>query len=185
MTRKNNTVVLDMDGVLADFEGRFCKRFGYNDRHILSLEKRYPDEADEIKKFVNDPAVYMSLDPIPLGLEIVNYLHKNKYDISIVSSRPSSVFQTTFRWLLFYDVPFLSLSVDKSSKVDRIARLDPICCVDDMAEVARDVQVVGINCVLFDWPWNTYYDVICPRVDSLPEFVLVFEDILRVNELST
>ena len=63
----NKQVVVDIDGVLADFEGAFVKTFGDDRRELESLEARYPSRSRSINEFVYDPHTYIHLEPIPLG----------------------------------------------------------------------------------------------------------------------
>src|SRR5512145_3327502 len=102
----NNNIVVDVDGVLADFEGAFCEEFGYERRELVSLESRYPAQARKINVFLNNGFVYKNLKPLELGLEIVHYLNLNDFDVSIVTSRPFGLESVTRDWLKQYGVEY-------------------------------------------------------------------------------
>ena len=68
MVQNNKTIVFDIDGVLADFEGAFCKKFGYSNRNFADLVARYPEKEQEILKFISDVSSYEDLEPIFGGM---------------------------------------------------------------------------------------------------------------------
>ena len=41
--RYRGTIAVDIDGVLADFEKKFCEDFGEDNRHLYSFYGRYPN----------------------------------------------------------------------------------------------------------------------------------------------
>jgi len=176
---QSQKAVIDMDGVLADFEGSFCKRFGNEYRNEVKLERRYPQERDAIKMFVRSPITYANLDVIPLGRQIVDWLKKGGYEIHIVSSRPWLCYQVTRTWLLTHKIPFDYLWVDNShEKADEIARRGPVFAVDDLGSVAQNLQILGIPTILFSWPWNYDFSGIFPRISKFEQFSYQFERIL-------
>ncbi len=174
--KAKNNVVLDLDGVLADFEGAFCRKFGPAKRHFVKLELRYPMEAERIKYFVNDWKTYANLPVLQLGLDIVGYLVDNNFQIDIVSSRPSSALVGTINWLKHYQIPYVALSVNQESKIGRIKRLKPICEVDDIGHVAECLGKERIPAFLVDQPWNQEYYL--PRIKSLNDFINLFKGVL-------
>ena len=56
--------VLDIDGVLADFEEGFCEAFGYSNRDLYSLEERYPDADQGLLKVCRKSSQLQGLAPI-------------------------------------------------------------------------------------------------------------------------
>ena len=158
-----NSVVLDVDGVLADFEKAFCEKFGYNKRHCVNLEQRYPKDTDLIDLFVNFSPVYEKLDTIPIGCEISKWCDKKGFGIHVVSSRPDYVTWTTSTWLKRNKIPFHYLSVANIPKVDRIIRINPLFVVEDILSTCLKCAEFGIPSFLVDWPWN--------QSDNLPKLV--------------
>lgn len=74
------TILIDMDGVIADFEGEFLKRWKathpekeaveYEDRHGLWLIKQYPEEYHEfVHEIYHAPGFYGNLPPIEGAIE--------------------------------------------------------------------------------------------------------------------
>lgn len=165
--------VIDVDGVLADFEGYFCETFGDKNRNIVDLSKRYPKMKPKIVNFVRDKETYRYLDAIQLGLDIINWLHAQGVTIHIVSSRPLGTFTVTQNWLKSYHIPYSSLTV-KADKVATIRSLQPSFIVDDIISVAEDVyQHLSIPAILVKHPWNE--TPFFPRVDSIDMFIFAYQ----------
>lgn len=173
----NRTVVVDVDGVLADFEGAFCEEFGYDRRELVSLESRYPSQARKINAFLNDGFVYMNLEPLELGLEIVRYLNENDFDVSIVTARPFGLESVTRDWTKRYGVEYSSLISDHP-KVGRISLIKPLCAVDDLYSVHTALLGHNIPTIIVAHPWNAYSGEDLRRVANISEFIYDFEEIL-------
>ena len=150
----NKSIVLDCDGVLADFEGAFCEEFGYNSRHLTPLEERYPEYKDDIELFVMSSATYENLDVLPTGVKIARWAESEGFDIYVVSSRPSYTAQVTGLWLKRNRIPFHFLEVGIYSKISEIIRIDPVLAVDDMLEVCWNCYRFQVYSMLMDSPWN-------------------------------
>ena len=165
-------VTFDVDGCLADFEAEFCDMFGFDNREMVNLEKRYPKYAKEIQNFVDNPHTYTDLAPIKLGLDICTWLNDNGFEIAIVSSRPHGTQNITIDWLEKHSVKFVSISVTPLiPKVYRVGNLSPLLHVDDMWGVARDLDKNYIDCILIDQPWNYHKLIEFPRVKTVDGFV--------------
>lgn len=173
----NRKVVVDVDGVLADFEGSFCETFGYERRELVSLESRYPEHARKIVEFINDPFVYKALKPLQIGLDIINYLNELYMDIHIVTGRPFGTEGVTRRWLDTHNIKFHSLTVDKS-KTGRIALLKPLFAVDDLFSVHNALLGSKVPVILVSHPWNNYKGEDLRRISNLTGFQAEFNDIM-------
>ena len=176
----NRTVVMDMDGVLADFEGAFCREFGYDHRELVSLEARYPNQAIRVHEFINDGFVYKGLEPIELGLQIASYLYEKKFFVSIVTSRPFGFDSVNRSWLKRHGVKFHSYVSDRP-KTGRIAMINPLCAVDDLFSVHTGLLKHNIPTILVAQPWNQYSDEELRRVSTLSEFISEFDRIIQEN----
>lgn len=172
-----NTVVVDIDGVLADFEGAFCDEFGDERRELVSLESRYPMQARKINVFINNGFVYKNLKPLELGLEIVRYLNENDFEVSIVTARPFGLESVTRDWLSRYGVEYASFISDRS-KTGQIALMKPLCAVDDLFSVHTALLGHNIPTILVAHPWNAYSGENLRRVSDISEFIASFEDVL-------
>lgn len=177
----NRTVVVDVDGVLADFEGAFCEKFGYDRRELVSLESRYPAQARKINAFLNDGFVYKNLKPLELGLEIVRYLNENNFEVSIVTARPFGLELVTRDWMKRYGVKYSSLISDRP-KTGRIALIKPLCAVDDLFSVHTALLGHNIPTILVAHPWNAYSGEDIRRVSNINDFVTSFEDVLASSD---
>jgi 5'(3')-deoxyribonucleotidase len=96
---EKKTILVDMDGVLANFTKRvfdtFEDRFGKLDTHpddqdcfYVSdfFEKRYGKEAkDKIEKIQNELGFFLSLEPLPYAVETIKKLIED-YQIYICTS---------------------------------------------------------------------------------------------------
>lgn len=173
----NKKVVVDIDGVLADFEYAFCQEFGSERRELVSLQSRYPNKARQITEFINDWRVYQDLNPIPLGLNICTYLDDEGFDTYIVTARPLGFESLTRAWLKRQGVNFTSFILDQS-KTGRIAVLKPLCAVDDLFSVHKALLHHNIPTILVAHPWNNYIGENTIRVHDITEFVVAFEDVL-------
>ena len=170
----NNRVVVDIDGVLADFEGAFCLEYGHDNRERVSLEERYPNKATSIRKFINDPFVYTHLNPIQLGLDIVEWLNENNYEVSIVTARPFGFDGVTRAWLSRHGVKFSSY-VSDIPKTGRIVNMKPLCAVDDLFSVQQALSKHFIPTIIVAQPWNRYIAEDMQRIETLDQFIESFE----------
>ena len=84
-TQKIPHLYLDMDGVQADFFGAWA------DKHNVSHWRAIQDKEGEIEELANsDPEqvynFFRNLKPLPGGMEIINWLHKNKIPYTVLSA---------------------------------------------------------------------------------------------------
>lgn len=167
------TVVLDIDNCLADFEGEFCRKFGWKHRGFEKLEYRYPDMREEIEWFVQSPSTYRNLDVIELGVKIARFCENEGFEIHVVSSRPESTITDTCAWLKQNKIPFHYLSVENGSKLGRIERIAPVFAVDDLLRVVYGCSNMGIPSFLIAHPWNKreVLDGSIHRIRTFDEFL--------------
>lgn len=174
----NRKIILDIDGVLADFEGAFCEEFGYDRRELVSLESRYPNQARRINKFINDGFVYKNLKPIQLGLDIATFLNMKFFDIHIVTSRPFGLDSVTRGWLKRHGVNFSTYTSDRS-KTGTITLARPLCAVDDLFSVYQALLKHNIPTIIVSQPWNNYIGENMRRINNLSEFVQNLNEIIQ------
>lgn len=149
-------IVLDIDGVLANFEGASVQHFGPCDRSLYGLNERYPDLLkSEIDAFVNDPLVYAKLSPIPGAVTACSRLMKAGSRLAYVTARPGTAYDVTQAWLALYGFPVGPLFVYHwEDKAAFIADLSPVFAVDDSPRVINGLRELNVFTLIFDQPWN-------------------------------
>lgn len=156
------TIAVDIDGVLADFEGKFCEDFGYKNRHIYKLGDRYPDlDRDLILEYVQNPSNYVDLAPIFGGLLFTRQAHTRGWYILLVTARDRSLREVTKNWLAKYSVVYheLYFAKNKREAIQDFDALNPTrkvaIVVDDSVSVLESMpEKYGIS-----WwqEWNIGY----------------------------
>lgn len=156
------TIAVDIDGVLANFEGAFCEAFGYDNRELYSLEARYPNVDPElIKEFVSNPETYKDLEPIFGGLLFTRQAHSRGWYILLITSRDHSLHDVTLQWLERYGVVYdeIIFADDKKEAVESFDWFNPkipvSIVVDDNIDVLNSMP--DKYCVAYDNPWTLEY----------------------------
>lgn len=178
-------VMLDIDGVIANFEGYFCRQFGSNNRHLVSLYERYPGKETEIDNFVNNKATYYMLTPEFVGMDIAKWLmqrvtaygvRRNRARVTIVTSRPLRTAEVTKNWLKAEKVPYHKLEFARN-KVAWAVEHKPDIVVDDIIDVCEGaaLKVPGLFPVLVAHPWNETPFI--PRIHDLSGFQQVYQQV--------
>lgn len=156
------TIAVDMDGVLSDFEGKFCQDFGDANRHLYSLESRYPEVDPElIREYVANPENYKDLAPIFGGLLFIRQAHQRGWYILIVTSRDKSLREVTKNWLARYGAVYNEIMFAKNKR-EAIADYDAInptrpvkIVVDDSVSVLESMPEK--YCVAWKQKWNFWH----------------------------
>jgi 5'(3')-deoxyribonucleotidase len=157
------TAVLDIHGVLADFEGKFCEDFGLENRHLYSLTQRYPNVPEElIYEWVHSESTYRDLNPMFGGLTLAKQLKDRGYQIYLLTACPNTdrMYDITKKWLHTYSVAYdnLTFSSEKGSQIRKwsLAGKNVEVFVDDSESNISDVryQNPGVTCLAWASPWN-------------------------------
>lgn len=157
--RYRGTIAVDIDGVLADFEGKFCEDFGTDNRHLYSFFDRYPNvDRELIKEYVENPENYRDLVPIFGGAMFCRQAHQRGWYILLVTSRDKSLREVTRNWLDKYGVVYNEIIFAKNKR-EAIADYDAInasrpvsIVVDDSVEVLKSMP--ERYCVAWYQLWN-------------------------------
>lgn len=156
------TIAVDIDGVLADFEGKFCEDFGYKNRHMYKLGDRYPDlDRDLILEYVQNPSNYVDLAPIFGGILFTRQAHARGWYILLVTARDRSLREVTKNWLAKYSVVYHELYFTKNKReaIQDFDALNPTrkvaIVVDDSVSVLESMP--ERYCVAWNQPWNCWY----------------------------
>ena len=141
------TILVDMDGVLADFERGFQQKWKtqYPERRVIPLEERttfhiedqYPKEIQEdAKKITQSQNFFLELEPIKGGIEALSELALADNTIFICTS-PISVYQ--------HCVPEKYAWIDKHLGKDWVKKLI----------VTKDKTMVKGDILIYDRPTIT------------------------------
>lgn len=167
---EKKTVIMDVDGVLADVEGRlvehlvtkFGQRAGLN-REMYSLNDRYadmPDVLSEALAFVANPSMYYGLEPHADGIRFVESLINTDYHVVFISSRPKAAETATVRWLkkhvenYGYSGGARCVSGSKSRLIlkDMAGLIEFV--VDDNPDTVNELNAGGVLAYAWTQPWN-------------------------------
>ncbi len=179
-------VVLDIDGVIADFEGFFCHRFGWDNRHMVNLQERYPERAGEIMGFIEDRATYHMLMPEKTGIQIAKWLmqrvnvygrRSNRAKVTLLTSRPFRTYEITKKWLKSENVPYHQLEFSHNKGAWMQAR-QPDIIVDDIIDICEGaaLTVPGVTPILMAHDWNEDSTFI-PRITTLSQFQRIYQKV--------
>lgn len=146
--RKINTVFLDMDGVLSNFEKRWVDIFGESPldtrgRKIFSPKWNMFCEGGEFE----------NLELFPGALELVEYLQDKNLEISILSSsggraHHDRVAEQKTRWLKKHSLSFSEINIVPGRYIKKdFARADALI-IDDTQDVIDSFIEAGGNAIL-------------------------------------
>jgi len=163
-------IIMDIDGVLADLEGRLVEHlvacYGKDadiNRNMYAIEDRYadfPEILDAALSFVIDPNCYYPLEPIMDGLVFVERAISNGYPVQFLSSRPKSSLEFTVRWLrkylLNYDETLGAKCLDgnKARVILKDYKVLIAFVVEDRPDIVAKLNEGGILAYSWAQPWN-------------------------------
>ena len=138
---KINKIYLDMDGVIADFMGRYKKMFGE------SIDKQKKKEWKENFQLFIDSKQFETLDMEPDAQDLINYLMNQEIPVEILSSTAKKKYhdevsrQKTI-WLNHHHIPFKPNFVPgKAHKVEFATPTSLI--IDDTLSIIDDWKEAG------------------------------------------
>lgn len=158
-------IMIDIDGVIADFELAFCDAFGFSNRHLYDLWDRYPSVSSElITEFVNNPDNYRNLVPIFGGVLLTRQAYERGWYVILCTSRNRHLEDVTIEWLNYYGNSIkyheLSFTEDKGEFVTRWnnQKSDKIkIVVDDNVRVLDNGIPENVLRVAWAQEWNEEY----------------------------
>lgn len=159
--KKLRKIGLDIDDVLADFVGAYCKRFGLDRPNSWSFDRKFHERMAKIKK---DKSFWLDLEPLispkELPFEPICYITNRSVNRD-----------WTEEWLDKFGFPVVNLYVtEKGQPKSEIAKKVGIdTFVDDNFNNFVHLNSEGINCYLMDATHNKRYDVGYKRIESLHE----------------
>jgi 5'-nucleotidase len=162
----NIVVLVDQDGVLADFDGEFLRRWRDNNPEyaFLPLSERsnfyiyqdYPNELmQEVELIYNSPGFIASLPPIPGGLESIIEMKKAGYNVKICTAQiPGN------HVCLIEKQDWIARNLGEKWLEDLIISNDKTLIygdilIDDKPEI-KGMRIPTWEHVVFDAPYNRY-----------------------------
>ncbi|HSG45878.1 MAG TPA: hypothetical protein VLA72_22285 [Anaerolineales bacterium] len=158
-----------MDGVIADFDGEFLKRWRecYPDKFFVPLEERttfyvrrqYPDELKSlVTEIVREPGFFRDMMPVAGGKEALSEMEDMGLEVYICTS-PLSAYKNCvlekFEWVdrvLGSDwVNRIILTKDKT-----LVKADYI--IDDKPEITGVESTPSWEHIIYDRPYNRQVD---------------------------
>lgn len=163
MTEFNKTVLVDMDGVLASFDGSAIAHLSPDEivpRTNFYITDDYPVEIrPSIEAVYNAPGFFENLQPMPGVLEAWQTMVDNGYEPRIASAPLSSnrtSVEGKIKWLDRIMVPEFGVKIVEDAIIDANKWAYPgLALIDDRPEVSTgpDGQnVAEWKQILFGWP---------------------------------
>lgn len=161
------TVLVDMDGVLADFDEEILDRIEERYPHIPKLDVRrnfyvaedFPEHSQLVRELSNEEGFFASLPLAQAALEGWQRMIDLGYDPRVcsspISANPHSE-KEKLGWLRQHFVPVFGESVVERAVITKDKHLyDGIALIDDRPEVRNSVDAAWRH-IVFDKPYNQH-----------------------------
>jgi len=160
----SQTVVVDVDGVIADFEAEFCDKFGYDHREMYSLSARYPEvDKSLIDEFVESPYSYERIIPIFGGaVALLSNLRSRGYYTVLMTARSKKLTEVTREWLEGFEIQYNELwfAQNKAVAIQEFNQMYPsrkaFLLIDDCPANLEELPD-GVTGAIWEQPWNDGY----------------------------
>jgi uncharacterized HAD superfamily protein len=194
-------IYIDLDDVIAKTTCRyveivqqeFGKTVDFECITTFNLQRSFSltdSEFDHFFRLVHEPEIILELEPFEGALDVLNKWAGLGYEISVVTGRLTSTYESSLEWLRVHNVPFDSfIMVDKylrpvvdkkiAISLDRFSEMEFILAVEDSLDMAGFLdQRMNTKVCLFDRPWNR-------NINGLPGMMrcLTWEEIDKFNKL--
>lgn len=170
-------IYVDLDDVIAKttrhyvdiLKREFGKTVEFEGITSFNLQESFSlsdSEYDYFFSLVHKPEVILDLDPVEGALDVLNRWSGEGREITVVTGRLTSTYDSSLEWLKSKRVPFDSfIMVDKYSRpavdrniavsLERFSEMEFFLAVEDSIDMVEFVNH-RMNCsaILFDRPWN-------------------------------
>lgn len=173
-------IVLDIDGVLADFMYGFEKAMGEPPLDLLeyNLFKAYPNRGDDVKVHLEDPSLYAKLPVVFGAKKAVKWLRDAGFELKSITARPNvdGMEAVTRAWIKKHFKKAISevYLVPTELKARLIADMFPALALDDSPANIRDLQKHKVRGLLFSQIYNIREEL--PRVQSWAHLIRVLKE---------
>jgi 5'(3')-deoxyribonucleotidase len=186
---KNLRIGFDIDGVLANFSGRFCeiankisgKSVDWRGQATWEFEEFTAQEVDQTWDVIHTTQdFWLKLDPLEPSaiLRDVEEQHTPFFITSRVPVAGQSIERQTQKWLnwhKFLGCPTVLVVPHWSQKKALIKDLKLDSFIDDKPDTVEQLYAADVNCYIYDQPYNK--QVACaPRVKSILDYIKNVED---------
>ena len=132
-------IVLDIDGVLADFNGHFAARIG---RTLMKMDSKISKQEWQV---INGSDFWETV-PLLAGGRYIASLGPLAKNLWLLTSRPATARASTLRWLdsvgiTLYNDTHLLMVHPSADKIKHLVRLAPCAFLDDYLPVVATVAV--------------------------------------------
>ena len=156
---------IDIDGTVADMLNTLKPYiFRINTRAKMKDIKDYAltgvglnsEIMDNIFKSFRYKGDYLRMKPIRGSIKAIRELKDLGYKITFLSARDQydAVFQETHDWLVKHKYKFDGVLCFQRNKIEPINEFKIDLLIDDNPNEIKEVSEKGIECLLFDQPWN-------------------------------
>lgn len=174
MTKRKNTIIVDIDEIIADFKQSFFEDLRIN--HGLKVVKDiYPSilySKDLLNDFINREK-FLYLRPNWNVISTINDLYSSGYDIILLTARPGwnlKCVETTKKWLEKNKVLYSKL-IFESNKYNWLCKQtfydDILFCVEDNLKHISDYLGGGLRVLSPIIPDMDYSDILLEKNFSL------------------
>lgn len=170
-------IYVDLDDVIAKtthhyvdiLKREFGKTVEFEGISSFNLQESFSLSDSEYEYFfslVHKPEVILELDPVEGAFDVLNRWSGEGYEITVVTGRLTSTYDSSLEWLKSNRVPFDSfIMVDKYSRpaldrsiaitLEQFSEMEFFLAVEDSADMVQFInQRMNNPVILFDRPWN-------------------------------
>ena len=170
-------IYVDLDDVIAKttchyvdvLKREFGKTIDFEKITSFNLQESFAlsdKEYEYFFKLVHEPEIILELEPIENSINVLNKWVDHGYEISVITGRLTSTYDSSLEWLKKNSIPFDSfIMVDKYSRpvvdkniaisLERFSEMEFLLCIEDSVDMACFIsRKMNGNVILFDRPWN-------------------------------